>query len=507
MKSITGIVQLLVLQNNLPKNNVMIINNIKETLSNIFIFLLVFFTQFSSINREVIDWDESTFFILSKYLANGEVLYIDYWDGKPPMIFLYLSLFFKIFGSNLLVGRLAGDFLIFISCILIFKILRSKFSNSISLSSSLFLIYLFSYDASQPTMTEHLGIVFILLSMYIVLNNEITLNYYLLGLLFSFAFNTRNNLAFTCFGLFLYLIYINKLTFYSFLQITTGFMLPVIVGFIYFYTVGGLKNYFYMLFEFPIQNTSNRYSFDDLKIDIFNKLNLDKILSIEILITIFVAVSIIYFFKSAPLDKENHLLLLNIVLFLSTFLSIYAGGRLYGHYLIQVFPFVTIFIAAIMNIISNIRYSQVIYFLIALTINIALLHSGLNNLINYNQISENYPSKALISVMDELLIDDSSLVVLDYHIIYLNTNRYKSPTIIHPSNQAYIERNKLFLNSLFKLGIVEMKEFEKNIQNKPKNVICYEYCNEVLPKKFFENYKIESEIKGVKIFSLIHSNK
>lgn len=114
MKSITGIVQLLVLQNNLPKNNVMIINNIKETLSNIFIFLLVFFTQFSSINREVIDWDESTFFILSKYLANGEVLYIDYWDGKPPMIFLYLSLFFKIFGSNLLVGRLAGDFLIFI---------------------------------------------------------------------------------------------------------------------------------------------------------------------------------------------------------------------------------------------------------------------------------------------------------------------------------------------------------------------------------------------------------
>lgn len=507
MKSIIGIVQLLVHQNNLPKNYVMIKNINKENLSNLLILLFVFFTQFSSINREVIDWDESTFFILSKYLASGEVLYIDYWDGKPPMIFLYLSLLFKIFGSELLIGRLAGDFLILVSCVLIFKILLLKFSTLISLSSTLILIYLFSYDASQPTMTEHLGIVFILFSMYIVLNSEITLNYYLLGLLFSFAFNTRNNLAFTCLGLFLYLIYINKVTLYSFLKISTGFIMPILIAFVYFYTIGGLKNYIYMLFEFPIQNTTNRYSFEDLKIDIFNKLNLDQIFSIEILITIFVAVAIIYFLKSELLNKENNLLLLNIVLFLSTFLSIYAGGRLYGHYLIQVFPFVTIFIASIMNIISKLKSSQVIYFFIAITINIGFLQSGFNNLINYKNISENYPSKAVISAMNEMFIDDSSFVVLDYHIVYLNTDNYKSPTIIHPSNQAYIERNKLFLDSLFKLGIVELKEFENNIKNKPKNVICYEYCYEVLPITFFDNYELEQEIEGVKIFSLIQNNK
>ena len=138
--------------------------------SNQFFYLLflvtIFFTQFSYINQEVIDWDESTFFVISKYLAHGDLLYVDYWDGKPPLIFFYLGIVFKFFGSSLLVGRLAGDFLIFLNVILIFKILDKNFSKFVSVSSSLFLIYLFSYKASQPTMTEHLGILFIVFSFF-----------------------------------------------------------------------------------------------------------------------------------------------------------------------------------------------------------------------------------------------------------------------------------------------------------------------------------------------------
>ena len=67
--------------------------------SNQFFYLLflitIFFTQFSYIDQEVIDWDESTFFVISKYLANGDLLYVDYWDGKPPLIFIYLGLAFN----------------------------------------------------------------------------------------------------------------------------------------------------------------------------------------------------------------------------------------------------------------------------------------------------------------------------------------------------------------------------------------------------------------------------
>ena len=128
----------------------------------------------------------------------GSILYVDYWEAKPPVFFIYIALIFKLFGSTLLVGRLAGDFLILLSTIFTYKILEKNYSKLIGLSCSLFLIYLFSYEASQPTMTEHLGILFIVIGAYIVLRDKKELNYFALGVLFSLAFNTKNNLAFAC---------------------------------------------------------------------------------------------------------------------------------------------------------------------------------------------------------------------------------------------------------------------------------------------------------------------
>jgi hypothetical protein len=44
---------------------------------------LIFLTQASSLDREVIDWDESTFAVISKSIINGKTLYVDSWDTKP----------------------------------------------------------------------------------------------------------------------------------------------------------------------------------------------------------------------------------------------------------------------------------------------------------------------------------------------------------------------------------------------------------------------------------------
>ena len=86
-----------------------------NSIAYIAIFIIVFLTQFSYIQYEVIDWDESTYFLISKYASEGSVLYVEYWEAKPPIFFLYLGIIFKIFGATLLVGRLAGDLLILLS--------------------------------------------------------------------------------------------------------------------------------------------------------------------------------------------------------------------------------------------------------------------------------------------------------------------------------------------------------------------------------------------------------
>ena len=66
------------------------VNNIKFKNFIIFCFLgiLIFLTQFSSLDREVIDWDESTFAVISKGIVDGEILYVDLWDESHQYYFI-----------------------------------------------------------------------------------------------------------------------------------------------------------------------------------------------------------------------------------------------------------------------------------------------------------------------------------------------------------------------------------------------------------------------------------
>ena len=118
------------------------------------------------------------------------------------------------------------------------------------------MIYLFSYKSSQPTMTEHLGILFIVISFYLVINQKKDTNFYFLGILFSLAYNTRNNLAFACLAIFIFL-FIKLFKHSKGCAIGLGFLTPIISIAGYFIYHGKLANYIYMLWEFPLQSTDS----------------------------------------------------------------------------------------------------------------------------------------------------------------------------------------------------------------------------------------------------------
>ena len=148
---------------------------------------------------------------------------------------------------------MAGDLLILLNVIFVFKILDKNLTKFASISSALFLIYLFSYKASQPTMTEHLGVLFIVISTYLIIYYDKFSNYYVLGILFSLAFNTRNNLAFACLGIIVYLFFEKKITIRDIFKIGSGFFSPILLMGLYFTFKDSLENYIYMLLEFPFK--------------------------------------------------------------------------------------------------------------------------------------------------------------------------------------------------------------------------------------------------------------
>lgn len=469
----------------------------------IFIFLLTFLTQFSSIEKEVIDWDESTFYVVSNYVSSGSILYVDYWDGKPPLIFIYLAIFFKIFGANLIVGRLAGDLLIYLSAVLTFKILKLSFNNLVSFTSVIFLIYLYSYEASQPTMTEHLGVFFIVLFFYLYLEKTIFSNYFVYGLLFSLAFNTRNNLGFAALGFFIYLLIERKLTLKKFLNLIFGFLLPILVLSLYFFLIDSFQNYFYMLFKFPLQISTYRMTYSEIVIEINNKLNLENFISIELIIITFLIFTLFFVFK---FNLNSYLIFkLNFWLFAFIFLSIVAGGKIYNHYIIQLFPFIAIFIAFGINIFFKKDYLLTALILITLLINLNYLTKGFVNFINYKEIYENYPIKKVSNFVDSFNIDDKIFLALENHLIFFYNKNLTSLKVVHPSNLPNTERYNLILSSLTDLGLTYNDEFKTLLQNKPSFIFCENECNLYLSKDFYiYNYDLVYELEDLKLYKNIN---
>ena len=465
-------------------SNKLITNN---HLNFLVLFLLVFLTQFSSINIEVIDWDESTFYIISKYVSNGDILYQDYWDGKPPIIFFYLGLVFKLFGPSLLVGRLAGDFVIFLTIVMIYKILNIFYQTRTCFFTSLFLIFLYSYDASQPTMTEHLGIFFIVASIYLVFKKSSNKNLFYIGVLFSLAFNTRNNLAFACVAIAIYLLYINKVGVNNFIYLILGFLSVILAISFYFIINKSLKNYFYMLLEFPFQTTqSYRMNLDEFLIQITSKFNLEQKLNVEISIIILIIFLIFFvvFTFSKQLNKD--LFILNSLVSFFIALSIVFGGRLFNHYLIQLFPFISIYFAFLLNVKKKFAFNFILY-AFAVLLNLGLINKGLNNINNYQIIKNDY---VIQNISKEIKISDETtkFLALENHLIFFYNDMIKPFKVVHPSGLPNTTRNQKIFASLKKLNIVKDNEFRNFLDAKPDYIFCEKECNQYIKQEFFENY-------------------
>lgn len=87
---------------------------------------VVFATQTGSLQREVIDWDESTFILMASDVLHGNLPYIERFDNKPPLMFFMLAGVMAMFGEQLLVIRLFGDFCIVASSVAAFAIADDK---------------------------------------------------------------------------------------------------------------------------------------------------------------------------------------------------------------------------------------------------------------------------------------------------------------------------------------------------------------------------------------------
>jgi len=472
------------------------LNNIQSSYVFILLFIFVFLTQFYSIDKEVIDWDESTFIIMGKSYYNGNLPYIELWDGKPPVHHILLGISFKLFGPTLLTARLLGDLLIFLTSFFLFLISKKILNKFESLLCSLLYITLVSFEFSQPTMTEYTSTLFILISLYIFdenLNNRVLIT----GVLISLAVLTRTNTAFVALVFIIYLIKKQK----NIITLAIGGAIPVLFFSILYFINGEFQRFIYAIILTPLDNSRYRQNAFVIIKDAYKSIFFENSF-IPLFFILFLVCSIVFYRKNkifrVKINQNFKSISLFSFVFLSLVISILIGGRFYYHYVIQLFPFLALFTVLIISNISFDFKTKYLVFLAILLMNfIPLSIHSINNVKNYDIIKRNYPIKNLSTLVDE----KSTILALDNHIIYLYLENKLLTPIVHPNVITKPIVYATLLNSLVKLKYIEVNQYEKILLNKPDYILCEKLCKEYLNQDYLDtNYQLIKKQSDIKLY-------
>ncbi len=464
-------------------------------------FVLTFLTQFYSIDNEVIDWDESDFILMGKSFYDGYLPYIQLWDLKPPLHFILMGLSFQIFGPTLLVARLLGDFLIFLSAVLIFYITRFSLNKFDSfLTSSLYISFV-SFEFSQPTMTEYTSTFFILLCI-IFLFKDSKYGYFFAGVSISLSILTRTNSAFVFIFLIIYFfkkLGISKKIF----NFIIGSILPLLFLVVTYTLNGALKEFLYSVFIIPLRNTLIRDNFIEFIRTYFQSIFLDSFFSLSLWALIFIFFIFIVIIKDTKLFKKNLKALdsnefkVLMITFLALVISVLAGGRFFYHYLIQLFPFISIFIFLFLK--KFIKSSNAIKFFIVLIMIVNLIplsKESINKIQNYSEITENYKIKSFLKYIDS----EKELLALDDHLIYFYLEREPITPVVHPNTIFKTEDYKYILEDLIELNYIVRDQSKIILSNYPHYILCEAECKVILPMNYLEDYKLVYSVDNLNLY-------
>lgn len=303
--------------------------------------------------------DQSIFYIIGKYWAQGHLPYVELWDHKGPLIFLINCLGFSLTGSE------AGIFIIQVlslSVFIYFTFLSFSLFFKPFISCLLTIVSLFwlacSYEGGN--LTEEYLLPFLAAAIYLTIiwlqNNERKPNphnpwqAFLFGVILGFCFLTRlTNALSSCgamFAIFLILTYqkqwVNLLK--NIIMYVLGFCFLTIPFFVYFSLKGGLDE---MLFGTLFYNFENIVDTTSRSIRIGfgnNNLLLFSIMSVNSIGLIAVS---IFSILMEPKQRASSL----VWLFASLLITIWLlSSNLCSHYRTLIVPFFPILLKELIRI-------------------------------------------------------------------------------------------------------------------------------------------------------------
>ena len=459
-------------------------SEIKSSLVFLIFFLTTFFIRFPFFFRDYIDRDESTFILLGQSWADGFLPYTQLWDLKPPLTFAFFAAIISVFGKSFIAIRLAGVFLVVITAYFTYKIALSVLYKKASIIVGLLCIFLLSlFGSLQGVMSEHICIAFFVPAIYL-LQSKKTIGYtFLAGLLMGVTVMVKLNMAFPIFFIGLYLIYesffskkyINVL---HVLLFGVGVLVIIFATILPYYLSDQTFVWWESVVLAPLEYTeARRYS-------IF------KLAPIFVVTGLF----LFYAYKSRNLNFRNRTVQIVLVAIAGVLVSFVKGGRINGHYLIQLHPMLLILVAIVVQKLTIDYKSKVPKYVLFLI----LLIPAESYLEYVNILKNKYERNTFFNgegfsvptFIKNNNLETKNILFFEYHIGYWNLDTLP-PTIAstHPSN---ICRDELFIffENPRKNSLDELKFIMEELQ--PKTVVIRKGRRILDKKEIEENEYIDA---------------
>ncbi|MDF0715085.1 glycosyltransferase family 39 protein [Muricauda sp. 334s03] len=422
------------------------------------------FIRFPFFFRDYVDRDESTFILMGQSWVNGHLPYTQLWDLKPPITFLYFAIIIKLFGKSFFAIRFFGAVMVAITSLFTYGIATKITSKKIAFWSAIFCVFFQSlFGSLQGVMSEHICTLFFVAGIYIVIYKSQWQWFLLAGLLFGLSIMSKLNMAYPVLTLGIYFLSegfskdkLSKSILNLFFM-GIGIAITVFLTAFPYYLQDSLYVWWESIFEAPLAYAGGKYH------------SPVKTLPFVFIVLGLLIVGFVYKiidFKS----RESQLLTVVIIGILLSFMQ---TGKVNGHYLIQLYPFILIPMGIAFGKLPKLKKSYKPLF-IAL-----LLLIPMESYLEYMNIVSNKIKKGSFyngegidvpRYIQDHNLETNTIFFTEYHIGYWvldETPPTKAAT--HPSN---ITRDELFsdLGNPRKTGIEELKYIMEVIQ--PKTLVA-----------------------------------
>jgi hypothetical protein len=470
------IIFFLLIHNKYFKNNKNILtSNISSSKRYFFSYLILliftFTTQNVYLNFETIEWDIASYLVASQEIDRGFIPNETQWESKGPLFF-YLYNFFKTISlNNLIFFRLLNDFILFVISIFLFKtlVIRTSENKIKSLGGALLFIGLMSQPWAVSEYSELYSLFFISLSYFIF--NKFRGNKKMeivIGLLISFSTLINQGTLLFLLPYFIYIYFqsnaVGRLI--KFRTILISFVIPHLFSLAVYIFNGIFDIYIATYVLIPLGYIGETFSnFYELKVFSRSIFEFNQYLYFS-LISILTLASLN---ALSNIKTQSQKMLLNLdYWFIFISISFYfIGSHNYYHHLIFLMYFIC-FLTVQLTTDRQIYYVCLLIFISSMSLITNSYSQSFENLMNIDQVYENYPLRELSAEIDSYFEEDYTVLALNYVLVlhYLDKPNYSY--IVHPSNHF----EKFITDVLIDLERIDSDHISSMLNSEPDVIIC-----------------------------------